>query len=219
MTQFGGSLRFVQLPAVAQLLAELRCTGRLRMRRDDWTGEIVLREGQIVGASLGAERGRAALEAIALALPDGDFDFVDGPVNEDGLTLVAEPERAAYLDRLNAERQRLSAAIPSLSMIPILAIGPSIDSDTAGAARSYPGNPRSDPRAGSYDTGAARSDVSSRSDVSGRSDTASPSDAAGRSDVASRSDAGPGRSGTLVGWSDAGVGRSGTLIGWSERQI
>src|SRR5216684_5235681 len=129
MTQFGGSFRFVQVPAVAQLLADLRSTGRLCVAHQEWTGEIVVREGQIVGARLGAEHGRAALEAIAVALPDAEFSFTDEPVAETSEALVSAAERAAYLDRLGAEHQRLVKLIPSLGLVPRLV--PASDDNSA----------------------------------------------------------------------------------------
>ena len=55
MTELGTSLRFVELSAVAELLASLASTGRLRVVSGEWRGEIVLRRGQIVAASLGAQ--------------------------------------------------------------------------------------------------------------------------------------------------------------------
>src|SRR5438105_3642122 len=124
MTQFGGSLRFVQLPAVTQLLAELGSSGRLRVAHDGWTGELLLRDGHIVAASLGNERGRAALESIAMALSSGDFSFIDEVVSPDEPVLLKAADRAAYLDRLMAERQKVLARIPSLSVVPRLADTP-----------------------------------------------------------------------------------------------
>lgn len=137
MTQFGGSLRFVQLPAVTQLLAELGSTGRLCVSHAEWTGEIFMRVGQIADARLGAEHGRAALEAIALALPDGEFSFVDEPVpaaEHASPALVPADERRAYLDGLGAERQRIARLIPSLTLVPRLVEAPADTQITIGAA-------------------------------------------------------------------------------------
>jgi hypothetical protein len=133
MTQLGGSFRFVQLPAVTQLLAELGSTGRLCVTHADWAGEIVVHEGQIIEARLGAERGRAALEGIALALSDGEFSFVDDPVaaaapDESSEVLLTSSERGAYLDRLGDEHQRLAKLIPSLKLVPRLVEAPNGDS-------------------------------------------------------------------------------------------
>src|ERR1700730_6100227 len=136
MTQLGGSLRFVQLPAVTQLLAELRSTGRLQVTHAEWAGEIVLREGQIMDARLGAERGRVALEAIALAIPDGEFSFVDEPVADKAEPLVTADDRPAYLGRLSAEQQRLARLIPSLNLIPRLVEAPQGTSPETDAADS-----------------------------------------------------------------------------------
>jgi hypothetical protein len=120
MTQFGASLRFAELPAVAELLANLGSTGRLTLSSAESKGEILVRRGQIVGAFLGGETGKAALEAIALGFHDGELSFVDELVGEEGEPLVADDERAECMERLNAERRRLMDVIPSLALIPRL---------------------------------------------------------------------------------------------------
>src|SRR5438445_11466944 len=107
MTQFGASLRFVDLAAVIELLASLASTGRLRVSHGAWTGEIVLRRGQIVAAHLGDETGRAALESIAIGILDGELSFVDEVVAEDVGVLLRPEHRAEYLQRLGAVRSRL----------------------------------------------------------------------------------------------------------------
>jgi hypothetical protein len=120
MTQFGGSLRFVQISAVAELLAGLGATGRLYLKQGDWTGDLVLREGLIIGASLGTERGRAAFESIVLGLTCAEFSFVDEPVGADGKPLVDEAERSAYMNALKDDRERFEQLIPTLSSVPRL---------------------------------------------------------------------------------------------------
>src|SRR5207302_1014671 len=102
MTQFGASLRFVDLAAVIELLASLASTGRLRVSYGAWTGEIVLRRGQIVAAHLGDEIGRAALESIAVGILDGDLSFVDAAVAEDIEVLLNPDHRAEHLERWGA---------------------------------------------------------------------------------------------------------------------
>jgi hypothetical protein len=120
MTEFGGCFRFVQLSVVTQILADLACTGRLHITQDDWTGDLVLRGGQIVAASLEAERGRSALESIAIGMTQADFSFVDEPVSVDDEPLIDEAERMAYMNALKDERQYLEKSIPTLSCIPKL---------------------------------------------------------------------------------------------------
>ena len=120
MTQFGASLRFVELSAVVELLASAWSTGRLRLASGDRAGEIVLRRGRIVGAALGDERGLAALEGIALGFTEGDLKFADGPVAEGGDALLAADQQVAYLQALNEERQHLEIGIGSLHLVPRL---------------------------------------------------------------------------------------------------
>jgi hypothetical protein len=116
MTQFEGSVRFA--PALALLLAELGSTGRLRVAAGAWSGDILFRDGQIVSASLGAERGRDALEGILVGLTDGEFAFIDEPVAAAGEPLLPRAKLAAHLQALVAERDRLAGLVPSLALVP-----------------------------------------------------------------------------------------------------
>ena len=68
--------------------------------------------------------GRAALEAIVVALSDGSFSFVGEPVAETSDVLVTDAERSLVLERLTAEHERLIKVIPSLGLIPRLADAP-----------------------------------------------------------------------------------------------
>ena len=47
----------------------------LRIRQDNWAGEIALDNGRVVGAVFGPERGLAALDALVVVLPRGALDF------------------------------------------------------------------------------------------------------------------------------------------------
>lgn len=121
MTQFGASFQFVELPAVAEFLASVGATGRLRMSWGAWVGEIVLRRGQMVATSMGDERGLRALESMAVGFLDGEFSFVHGPVAEHEPPLILAPQLAQeYLRRLNAERRAIREVIDSLSAVPRL---------------------------------------------------------------------------------------------------
>jgi hypothetical protein len=75
MTILCTSLLFADLPAVAELLASACSTGRLRINHGAWSGEILVRRGQIVRASLNGECGRAALEGMAIGFLDGELNF------------------------------------------------------------------------------------------------------------------------------------------------
>ena len=118
MTQLGGSFRFVKLQVVAELLADLGCTGRLNIVEGNWSGDVVLVAGQIVDAHLGDEFGRAAFESIALGLRQADFSFSEEPVDAEQPPLVAESERETFLMALSEESAALASVIPTLSSIP-----------------------------------------------------------------------------------------------------
>ena len=123
MTQFGGSLRFVELHAVAELLATLGSTGRLQVTHRQWDGEILLRRGQIVAARLGSETGRSALEGIAIGLLDGDLKFGDDAIGDDLEVLISAGERQAYLQGLHAERQQVIQLVPALALVNWTSVG------------------------------------------------------------------------------------------------
>ena len=85
MTQFGASLRFVEFAAVAELLANLGSTGRLRISHGAWVGEILVRRGQMISASLGAETGQASLEG------EPGWPLLADPRSRDGLRVPGHP--------------------------------------------------------------------------------------------------------------------------------
>jgi Domain of unknown function (DUF4388) len=120
MDQLKGSLRFIPLPAVTQFVAGLGNTGRLKLTQGAWSGEIALRDGQIVSAQLGADRSRAALEGMVLALTEADFAFVDGPVEATEEPVVGRDEITSVLAGLASERERLQLGFGSLGMVPCL---------------------------------------------------------------------------------------------------
>jgi hypothetical protein len=100
MTDSLGSPAIVGLPAAVDRLAALRKSGRLRVSHGRWSGELAFDEGRLVAAAFGTERGLAALNAIALALPGGRFAFTAGArVGERNLTQPPD-ELRAHLDAL-----------------------------------------------------------------------------------------------------------------------
>jgi hypothetical protein len=120
MRELVASLAFAGLPSLAQLLADLGSTGRMRITKEAWSGEIVFRRGQMVSARLANESGRAAVEGISIGLSDGDVSFEHESLEVDSEPLVEPAEMTGYLMRLSVVRDRIAELIPSLHTIPTL---------------------------------------------------------------------------------------------------
>jgi hypothetical protein len=118
MISLGGTLEGIGLPALVRFLAGLRSSGRLLVADDSWGGEVGFDEGRVVAAAFGAERGLAALEAIALALPRGEFRFAGGAVPEGRDADLPPEDLERYLTSLAEEQVALARAIPSLASVP-----------------------------------------------------------------------------------------------------
>jgi hypothetical protein len=118
MISLGGTLEGIGLPALVRFLAGLRSSGRLLVADDSWGGEVGFDEGRVVAAAFGAERGLAALEAIALALPRGEFRFAGGAVPEGRDVDLPPEDLERYLTSLAEEQVALARAIPSLASVP-----------------------------------------------------------------------------------------------------
>ncbi|MHC4249646.1 MAG: FHA domain-containing protein [Planctomycetota bacterium] len=80
---FAGNLKDFALAELVQALDLGRKTGRVAVVCEDLRGEMLLREGRVVGASLGGLEGEDAAYAM-LSLGDGTFDFEARPVEVDG---------------------------------------------------------------------------------------------------------------------------------------
>src|SRR5262252_2722752 len=121
MDQLKGSIRFIPLPAVTRFVASLGSTGRLRLSQGAWSGDITLRNGEVVAARLGAfDTGRVALDGLVLGLVDAEFAFADEPVDASLEPLMGRNELEAYLTGLIAERARLQLPADALSSVPSL---------------------------------------------------------------------------------------------------
>jgi hypothetical protein len=94
-----GVLEGIGLPALMRFLGGLRVSGRLRLTRAHWVGDLTLAGGDVVGAAFGPERGGEALEAISLALTDGDFAFEAGEVGRERDSGLPE-EAARHVQRV-----------------------------------------------------------------------------------------------------------------------
>jgi CheY-like chemotaxis protein len=74
-----GNLAQIPLVDLLQILAVNRKTGRLAVEREGEKAEVLLREGRVVDASMGAATGEKALWRL-LGRRDGQFAFVPGAV-------------------------------------------------------------------------------------------------------------------------------------------
>jgi hypothetical protein len=119
MAFLSGSLAGIELHSVFQLLAATRQTGSLSVSHGRWSARVEFDRGRPVGASFGDAAGLAALEALALALPNAAFTFsANGP--RGAHDLVGEPETiTAFLERLRVLRQRLGLPKHLLDAIPV----------------------------------------------------------------------------------------------------
>ncbi|MGH2369556.1 MAG: DUF4388 domain-containing protein, partial [Chloroflexota bacterium] len=113
-----GSIEGIGLPSIVRFLSGLQQSGRLHAAAGHWAGDLFLDRGQVVGASFGAERGVPALDAMVLALPNGEFSFAEGAPPEARNVDLPVGEIDAHLDRLDAQRATMVEIIPSLSAVP-----------------------------------------------------------------------------------------------------
>jgi hypothetical protein len=121
MDQLKGSLRFIPLSAVSQFIASLGCTGRLKITQGTWSGELALRNGEVVAARLGAESGRAALDGLVLGLTEADFVLVDASVDEPAdESLLPASDLPNRLVALKSEREHLGLTPGALHCVPRL---------------------------------------------------------------------------------------------------
>jgi len=108
------SLNGTDLRTIVHVLSQLGASGSLKISADPWHGDIGLEHGHLVAASLGTQLGIGALGAILVALPRGQWSFVDQqPPTErnfdmppDGLT--------SYLETIAAVSQALYGADTSM---------------------------------------------------------------------------------------------------------
>lgn len=129
MTQLSGSLESFGLGPILRLLATEKKSGRVRTSWDGLTAEIYLADGQVVAAVFGEAtgtggepsprlKGIAALDAIALLMPQATFFFVEGaPRARRDIAFTAD-ELDARLAALAEERAIGDAPVISLSAIP-----------------------------------------------------------------------------------------------------
>lgn len=115
---FQGSLKELPLPDIVQLVSVSGKTGVFSLRNGALSGEIYLRDGQIVHASSGGLEGEEAVYELAV-WAEGDFVFHPGKaspattIKRSNTNLLMEAAR-----RLD-EWQVLSKRIPSTRLVPV----------------------------------------------------------------------------------------------------
>ena len=120
--QLRGSLRDIPLPSLLALIADARMSGQLNIWDERWSGALALREGRLVGASLGAERGRSALAVIAWMLRAGQFALSFAtPASLSSDEPELDPASSELLD-VWVEGEALSLAVPGPSAVPRIAL-------------------------------------------------------------------------------------------------
>ncbi|MGH2369594.1 MAG: DUF4388 domain-containing protein, partial [Chloroflexota bacterium] len=120
LADWSGSLQGIGLPEILGFLASAPASFRVGVEHGAWRGEVYLDHGTIVAAEFAGERGFAALNALALVPPEGQFVVrTMAPPGERSLALHGAALQA-FLERLAAASARLADTIPSLAAVPQL---------------------------------------------------------------------------------------------------
>lgn len=114
---FQGSLAEIHLPDILQLMAATSKTGAFQLSRAEAEGRIYLKEGRIVHAVLGEERGDEAVFSLA-AWDEGDFLFVPGEATD--VETITRNNTSLFMEaaRRQDEWRVLQKKIPSVDMVP-----------------------------------------------------------------------------------------------------
>ena len=121
MTVLCGALADVGLLPLLRFLVRLGRSGQLRIARGGWWAELAFDQGQLVAAAVGEERGPGVLEAIVLALSDGDFTFTEGaPPAADNVDADATSLQARVEGLASMAGALMSPTVSMLSMVPQL---------------------------------------------------------------------------------------------------
>src|SRR5258708_20292378 len=100
MVELKGSLNGIGLPAIVQLIGELRHSGSLELSKGSSHGVLDFDDGHLVAADFAETSGFKALAKLSLELSDGEFTFVEGvPLHERTLDLGIK-DLQGYLNRV-----------------------------------------------------------------------------------------------------------------------
>jgi hypothetical protein len=112
-----GSLAELSLPDVIQLVSVSGKTGAFHIVRDDDSGRIYLRDGQIVDAVVGNLRGEHAVYEMAI-WSSGEFSFTPGEESDQVTVRRSNANLMMEAARRLDEWRVLSRKIPSLDLVP-----------------------------------------------------------------------------------------------------
>ncbi len=115
---FQGSLKELPLPDIIQLVSVSGKTGVFVLTKSDQTGEIYLREGEMVHSAVASLKGEEAVYELAI-WQEGEFIFKPG--EETGERTIKKSNTNLLMEaaRRIDEWQVLSKRIPSTRMVPI----------------------------------------------------------------------------------------------------
>jgi hypothetical protein len=122
MTVLCGALADVGLPPLLRFLVHLGQSGQLRIARGQWGAELAFDRGQLVAAAIGEDRGPGVLEAIVLALSDGEFTFTEGALLAADNMDADSTSLQVRVEALASVVGTMSPTISLLSMVPQLVV-------------------------------------------------------------------------------------------------
>lgn len=118
---FQGSLKELPLPDIVQLVSVSGKTGVFSLRNGVTSGEIYLRDGQIVHALAGGLEGEEAVYELAV-WSDGDFVFHPGKASPATTIKRSNTNLLMEAARRIDEWQVLSKRIPSTHLVPVFTL-------------------------------------------------------------------------------------------------
>src|ERR1700716_2784352 len=124
MVELKGSLNGIGLPAIVQLIGELRHSGSLELSKDSKHGVLDFDDGRLVAADFAETSGFKALATLSQELSDGEFTFVEGvPLHERTLDLGTK-DLQAYLKRVaNGEDHAEAVEPPPVARVEPVTVG------------------------------------------------------------------------------------------------
>jgi EmrB/QacA subfamily drug resistance transporter len=126
-----GPLEGIGLARLVGFFAELEKSGTLHIWQGPWVGQVGFDSGRLVAAAFRDERGRDAVDAIALALADGAFAFVEGPAPSVRNVRLGHGQLQRRLRRLETIGRAFGGEPHLLAAVPEVVDGGWADSDPA----------------------------------------------------------------------------------------